>query len=360
MPSPSSSERRVRGIVPVVVLASYRGASYIREQIASIQSQTHSGWRLLVRDDASDDGTSDLIHAEAERDPRIEVINDSHGRMGVVANFSILLERALADGAEWVAICDQDDHWLPSKLERQLAAVQQIAPPRDLPLLLHSDASVVDRHLELIHPSLHRFMGLRHEATTPLATLLIQNFVTGCSCLVNRAALEIALPVPAECVMYDWWLALCTAASGRVSFQSQPMLLYRQHSANELGARSVQGMLRDLVRRSFAGNRQGSDEFMDTLLQAAALEKRLYARVRDGEPDGVLRERMSESLAFVSSYLDLYGPDVGRIRRVVALHRRQIRRQSRVLDTTLKLKMLTSTIQWPPESLLRPQHGPWT
>ena len=135
-------------------------------------------------------------------------------------SYSRLLERALDEGADWVALCDQDDWWLPQKLERLVERAEEL--DSEAPWLLHSDLSVVGPDLELRHRSLFASMGLRHEAEHALQVLLVQNFVTGCSAFVSRGLLEAALPVPASCVMHDWWLALCAAAEGRIAFESEP------------------------------------------------------------------------------------------------------------------------------------------
>lgn len=340
-------------ISPTIVLASFRGANFIAEQIESLQAQSHAQWRLLVRDDGSDDGTERIVRRMAERDPRIVLLEDTLGRLGAVGNFARLLEHARQEGAEWIALCDQDDRWLPEKLERQLEQVLALGSEARDPVLLYADMAVVGPELEPIHASLHALMGLRHEERTPLATLLIQNFVTGCSCLMNRALLEIALPISPDCVMVDWWLALCAAATGKLAFEPKPLLLYRQHGGNAIGARSLEGALRGVIGRSLSGRRHPSSEFTDTLRQAAALEQRLLERKHAGEG----RERLDESVAFVSEYLALYGAGSGRLRRVLELHRRRIRRQTPLLDATLKLKLLTTAIEAPPSRTVRESIG---
>jgi glycosyltransferase involved in cell wall biosynthesis len=330
-------------IVPTIVLASYRGCAHITEQVDSIQSQTHSDWRLVIRDDGSDDETVSLIQEKAEEDSRIDLVHDEAGRLGVIGNFSRTLTVAMQRGADWIALCDQDDRWLPTKLERQVRKASTWASEPKRPVLLHSDLEVVGPNLEPIHPSLHRLMGLRHEATNPLATLLIQNFVTGCSSMVNRALLELALPIPDECVMYDWWLALCAAAGGRLDFDPEATLLYRQHESNTVGVRSLGGALRGVLARTLSPRSHSPEELMDTLRQAAVLERRLIERASGSTHDS----QLAESADFVSSYLDLFRNGSGRFRRVLQIHRQKIRRQNPILDAMLKLGLLTRAIEWP-------------
>lgn len=333
----------------IVVLASYRGGAHIRAQISSLQAQTFEDWTLLVRDDGSDDETPQILREMSEQDPRIRVITDQDGRLGVIGNFSRLLQHALEAGTEWIALCDQDDVWFPDKLKTQLekALAARVAPTE--PFLLHSDVAVTDAQLAPKSPSLMQLMGLRHEVDTPLATLLVQNFVTGCSCLLNRALLEAALPIPKAAVMSDWWLALCAGATGRIEFEPRPLLHYRQHDHNAVGAKPLRQTLRDGFRRAVLGRRRPPLEFEATLRQAHALETRL----RDLEQGGGQRgpdagdARPQEAARFVGQYLDLFSQDTGRTKRVLTMHRHRIRRQNPLLDAMLKVRLLTGPVRPP-------------
>ncbi len=242
-----------------IVVATCNGARYLRDQIRSIQNQTLTNWRMLVRDDGSSDDTLRIVRELAEHDPRIEVLGLLPGeRLGVVRNFALLLERAFVLGAEAVFLADQDDVWLPDKIERQMRTLDaaQIRHGSDVALLVHSDLRVVDENAEPVGRSFLQMRGLVHLDDGPLRGLMAQNFVTGATVLVNRPLLGLALPVPAEAVLHDWWLALCAAACGRLEFDPVPTVLYRQHGTNLIGAgiRSIPDALRRSrgnFRRSF-------------------------------------------------------------------------------------------------------------
>lgn len=322
-------------VIPTLVLSSYQGAAFVVEQLASLREQTHQTWRLLVRDDGSQDDTPALLRQEAQRDERIVVVEDGQGRLGPARSYSRLLERALDEGADWVALCDQDDWWLPQKLGRLVERAEEL--DSEAPWLLHSDLSVVGPDLELRHRSLFASMGLRHESEHALQVLMVQNFVTGCSAFVSRGLLEAALPVPASCVMHDWWLALCAAAEGRIAFETEPLVLYRQHAGNALGARSLVDSVKASAGRAISRRRSSPQEFLATLRQAAALERHLMSRSECGQGGS----RLAESLAFLAGYLDLFRTDSGRLRRVVSLQRWGVKRQSLLLDASLKLRLLT-------------------
>jgi hypothetical protein len=222
-----------------ILLSTYNGGRHLADQVESIRSQTLTDWRLLIRDDGSSDVTPDLIAELVRADSRVARWRDDRGNLGPVASFGALLEAAAEGGASYVALADQDDVWLPDKLERELAMVRvhEAATTADHPTLVHSDLTVVDDGLRPIHPSFLQRQRLEHLAVDPLRRLLVQNFVTGCTTLFNRALLRAVLPVP-RVVMHDWWVAQCAAATGTILFIEEPTVLYRQHGANVLGSRS--------------------------------------------------------------------------------------------------------------------------
>src|SRR3712207_5527615 len=141
----------------VIVLATCNGRDYLREQIESIRAQTIEEWTLLVSDDRSCDDTLDLLEDFASCDRRIELLPQPAERLGPARNFARLLEQAHRKGAGYVAFCDQDDVWFPDKLERQLERMRvvQVAAGQDVPILVHSDAEVVDKTLRHICGSRH-------------------------------------------------------------------------------------------------------------------------------------------------------------------------------------------------------------
>jgi glycosyltransferase involved in cell wall biosynthesis len=315
-------------------MPSYEGSRFVDAQIESIVAQSHTRWRLIVRDDGSKDDTAERLAAWAVREPRIEVIGDGRGPLGVVENLSTLLRVASRGAARWVALADQDDLWLPGKLAAQIEALRRLEHG-DRPLLLHGDLEVVGPSAEPLHASLLRYMGLRHEARDPLATLLVQNFVTGCSAVVNRALLEVALPLPSDVVMVDWWLALCAAATGRIAFMPEAHVQYRQHTTNQVGAKGYRASLVSRVGRTLAARSDSPEELIATVRQARALEERLSERAP------------GTALGLVSQYTALYAPGVGRLDRVRGLARLGVGRQDRLRDLSLKLKLLTQRIEVP-------------
>jgi len=230
-----------------VLLATYNGAPYLAAQLDSLLAQTHGDWRLLVRDDGSTDATLGILAAYRERFPeKITLLPPDGRRLGAAASFAALL--AAADG-DYLMFCDQDDVWLPEKIECTLAAMAALEARHgaDRPLLVHTDLTVTDGELVPVAASLWGFQHTDPVDGASLNRLLVQNVVTGCTAMLNRPLRDLALPLPAGAMMHDWWLALVAAAFGAIGHLSVPTAFYRQHGANDVGAVGLN--LGDVIRR---------------------------------------------------------------------------------------------------------------
>lgn len=264
--------------MPVILLATHNGQTFLEPLLESIRSQSLRSWTLVASDDASDDSTLAILQRWSARDARIRILPAAAQRLGVVANFGRLLACAQAEGHREIALADQDDVWHRDKLQQQVSRLrseqQELAP--HTPVLVHTDLSVVDEQLHVLHPSLRRYAALEPHRHCALKSLLMHNCVTGCSTLFNQSLLDLALPLPATAVMHDWWLALCAASSGRITYIASPTVLYRQHAHNKLGARGA--VVRSACKRVLGGRRRWRHDlaqFTRTLEQARALRDRI-------------------------------------------------------------------------------------
>lgn len=224
----------------VIVMASYNGGQFIEAQIRSIQRQTDTQWVLYIRDDGSTDDTVQKINEIGRNDQRIRLVHDEIGNQGAIGNFSILMRLALEENAEHVFFADQDDVWHIEKLAIMLAAIRkkEQAYGKQTPLLVHCDLEVVNETLQPIASSFVKFSMLS-PTTADMGVLLCQNQVTGCACLINRALLEFAYPIPSSVLMHDWWLALLASSAGKIEYIPMALVKYRQHEGNALGATSL-------------------------------------------------------------------------------------------------------------------------
>jgi glycosyltransferase involved in cell wall biosynthesis len=262
-----------------VVLATYHGERFLGEQLDSLLAQRYPLWRLLLRDDGSRDATAEVAARYAARDPRIRLLPPSTRNEGPASNFADLLQAAYAEGAEYVLLMDQDDIWLPDKIGEELSAMRaaEIRQGSGIPILVHSDLALVDRDGRLLGTSFMRYQRIRNESAEPLRTLLVLNYVTGCTVLVNRPLLAVALPIPSQAMMHDWWLALIAAASGSIVYLPQATVYYRQHGANQIGAKGIRkGFASVFSVIRFSGTHDS--QFARTVRQAGLLEWRLRER----------------------------------------------------------------------------------
>ena len=326
----------------VILLSSYNGARFIAEQVESIRRQTLADWILLVRDDGSSDETLRILQSLAAAEPRIVLLRDGRGNLGPAQSFGALMEAALDTGAGYVAFADQDDVWHPDKLDHQMKTLRtrETSVGRSVPLLVHSDLSVVDDELRLIHPSFLSFQGLGQDRGAPLQMLLAQNFVTGCTTVINRALLRAALPLP-DVVMHDWWLALCAAALGQLLCHPSATVLYRQHGRNAAGGRWWMRASLDAALHPVRWWRGSLTAFSATVAQACALACRVERESPSGASLPTLRaycrafstgtgalQRMRSAKSWVQTTW------CGRVRQHVGVH--DVERAHKKLDTLLQ------------------------
>lgn len=237
-----------------ILLSTFNGAAYLHAQLESLLAQSHTNWLLFWRDDGSTDGSVDIMRAFAGRlgEGRCLCVAQSGGHMGPTASFMALLGEAAmrADRLDAVAFADQDDVWLPEKLARGVAALRDVGG--SVPAMYCARQVLVDRRLRRIGLS----PPLPSAPAFPAA--LTQNIATGCTVLLNRAAaLLVAASRPPSGALHDWWCYLLVAAAGgRVLTDAEPVILYRQHGGNVVGAPG------SWPRRALAAIRRGPAPFM--------------------------------------------------------------------------------------------------
>ena len=225
-----------------VLLACYNGGPYLSRQLATLREQDDPCFSVLMQDDGSSDGTPFLLQEAAGEDERFHLTEENGQRLGAVGNFWSLLRQS--DG-ELIALCDQDDEWDCCRLSRCREALDQ-AEARygaDTPLLVHSDCRLIDGDGAPLAESFFHRQGW-DPAATALSRLLVQNNVTGCTLMMNAPLRRLALQHgdPAKMYMHDWFLALTAAAFGQIVFIPDPLVRYRQHGRNVMGA-SATGQL---------------------------------------------------------------------------------------------------------------------
>lgn len=224
-----------------ILMSTYNGQQFLAEQIRSIQEQSYTDWTLFIRDDGSSDNTKEILKDFEHQDSRIHLIdNDKSDNLGVIKSFHKLVNH---DRADYYFFSDQDDVWLPNKLELSLKEAQNY--PADLPLMVYMDLKVVNQDLEIMTESMVKSQS--HHANTELVQELTENTVTGGVAMINHALAEMWQETD-DILMHDWYLALLASAFGNLVFIDQPGELYRQHSDNVLGARTLSKRFKKWIR----------------------------------------------------------------------------------------------------------------
>ena len=226
-----------------ILLSTYNGEQFLAEQIQSIQNQTVQDWKLLIRDDGSRDRTREIIQEFVAQDSRIHWINENESKnLGVIKSFHNL---AQVEEADVYFFSDQDDVWLPQKLELSLAEARKY--PAEMPLMVYMDLTVVNQDLEVLSNSMIRSQS--GHANTELVQELTENTVTGGVAMVNHALIQLWNQTE-DILMHDWYLALLATAFGKLVYIDQPGELYRQHEHNVLGARTWSKRIKKWLRPS--------------------------------------------------------------------------------------------------------------
>ena len=224
-----------------ILMSTYNGQQFLAEQIRSIQEQSYTDWTLFIRDDGSSDNTKEILKDFEHQDSRIHLIdNDKSDNLGVIKSFHKLVNH---DRADYYFFSDQDDVWLPNKLELSLKEAQNYLA--DLPLMVYMDLKVVNQDLKIMTESMVKSQS--HHANTELVQELTENTVTGGVAMINHALAEMWQETD-DILMHDWYLALLASAFGNLVFIDQPGELYRQHSDNVLGARTLSKRFRKWIR----------------------------------------------------------------------------------------------------------------
>ena len=220
-----------------ILMSTYNGARYIEAQLDSILAQDMPDWRLVVRDDGSTDGTTDILQRYTNRDPRIQWVSDGNNR-GAMRSFEYLLSEYGGNG--YVAFADQDDVWLSDKLRLLQNKMQESEEQygADTPIVVRSDLIVTDENLHIVSKSFWQYSFIKPAVLNERAEYLaICNSVTGCTMLLNQSARKAALPFGEKALMHDSAIAVnVKRKQGMVVYINRPTMYYRQHGDNTLGA----------------------------------------------------------------------------------------------------------------------------
>lgn len=214
-----------------IIMATYNGEKYLKEQIESILSNTCTEWHLSIYDDGSTDHTFSIIKEYEKKYPDKITGYKNKENLGVKHNF---LNAIKNEAYEYVMFCDQDDVWLPDKIGityQKMLEAQNKNP--SIPITIFTDAKLVDEKLNVLYNSYFRTSNLDVKKVD-LSHILMENKLIGCTVMINKEVIQ-NLKIPVSLRMHDWWIAILTSSFGKIEFLDQPTILYRQHAANVIG-----------------------------------------------------------------------------------------------------------------------------
>lgn len=213
-----------------ILLATYNGEKYLKEQVESILNQTYQNIQIIISDDCSQDKTRQILR-EYEKNEKIKVFYQEKN-LGYVKNFEFLLKQVENN---IYMLSDQDDVWKEEKVEKTVEKLKQ----ENLDLVF-GDLEVVDENLNTICKSYNKYMHLNRKIEKHLKNYHLQymyNCMTGCTMASKKEFIEKILPFPtnSKYMIHDYWIGLIIALNGKVGYLQTPYILYRQHGNNQVG-----------------------------------------------------------------------------------------------------------------------------
>ena len=231
-----------------ILLATYNGEKYVREQIESILNQTYKNIHLIISDDVSTDKTREILK-EYEKNENVTIYYQPQN-LGYIKNFEFLISKVENN---IYMLSDQDDVWLPEKIEKTYACLK-----KENADMVFTDLKVVNQKLEELYPSFNDYMLLSRKIKkyihTPYVNYLY-NCVTGCTIMSKKACIQYILPIPktSKYMIHDCWMGLMISINGKLVYLPEQTILYRQHGDNQVGTEKLSHKFKKLeqVRNLF-------------------------------------------------------------------------------------------------------------
>lgn len=244
-----------------ILMATYNGEKYLKEQLDSILNQTHSNFVLHISDDKSTDSTRTILSDYAKKDKRVKLYFQEKN-LGYIKNFEFLLSNATAD---YLMLSDQDDVWMNHKVEYSLNKLK-----REKLDLVITDLFIVDKELNNINTSYFQFAHLRFKSQLHLGNYLLRNPAVGCTMMLGKSLLKRILPFPElkhPYYVHDWYIYIMAEAYGKVGYLETPLIQYRQHGNNNIGMHRTKKRSLQFIQTARSINLNYRIQFCDELLK---------------------------------------------------------------------------------------------
>ncbi|MEI3790021.1 MULTISPECIES: glycosyltransferase family 2 protein [unclassified Chryseobacterium] len=206
-----------------ILLATYNGENFLKEQIDSLKNQSYYDWRLLIHDDGSIDKTIDIIKEYQRNDPRIILIEDGIKFGNAGKNFMHLLSFSTSD---FVMFCDQDDIWLHNKIEFHYNGIKD----KKTPAMIYSNGYIYKNNVNI------QIEFITFHRNNIQDSIFLNGGIHGCCVMINKLMLEkINNIFPDYVYMHDHFITMLSVTFGETIYIDKPLMLYRQHDNNVTG-----------------------------------------------------------------------------------------------------------------------------
>ena len=217
-----------------IVMSVLNGEQFLQQQLDSIKNQTFTDWKLIARNNGSTDNTKHILQSFSETNPgKVKIIEADLTEESIPISFGDAL---LHSTAPYVMFSDGDDVWMDDKIEVTLNAMlkMQTKQKKGTPLLIHTDLVLVDSNLNVLSDSMWRSQGLNPERKR-LNQVIMHSNACGNTFIFNSELRDLILPIPAGCIMHDYWTTNIAAAFGQIGTLKRSTIQYRQHRGNACG-----------------------------------------------------------------------------------------------------------------------------
>lgn len=246
----------------LVLLSTYNGEKYLKEQLESIISQDVDCFvKIYIRDDGSNDKTWSIIKEYEERYPT-QIISESGENLGIHRSFLYMIKNSVS--ADYYAFCDQDDVWKIDKLKKTIEVIRR--EDKKVPVLVYSGYLVVDDKLKLIK---YEFPDT-NESTKSIIQILCHNKIPGCTEVFNSSLIKILQCIEIDALrMHDSYVCAVAYIYGKVFAIDEGLILYRQHNGNALGynkTRKFSKRVKDKIKLLIKGETYSTAEIAQSIL----------------------------------------------------------------------------------------------
>lgn len=273
-----------------ILLSTYNGENYIREQLASFLNQSYRNIEIVVRDDGSKDNTVEIVKKYQEKHNNIRIVEGKN--LGFIKSFFELLK--LGD-ADYYAYADQDDVWLPNKIELAVNSLNQLDDSK--PNMAFSNVDYYDTSMTFIGNG-------EKNKTYSFTNSLYECCSQGMTMVINQKARDTILDnLPSKCLFHDWWTYMICSSLGEIAYDDVVTVKYRRDKKNATA--EGQGFLAVLIWR--IKNLFGKNGFSDIRTQQKEFKNNFYNKLTE-EDKKVLDIFVQEKYNFIKAVKKAFYP----------------------------------------------------